>query len=264
MVKSEEYALVTGASSGIGREIALQLAARGYSLLLTSRSIDGLEQLAAQVKERYAVNALCFAADLADPDAVTRLAAWCKEVTSSLAVLINNAGYGLWGNFDQLELRDQQHMLQLNIGAVIGLTHQLLPLLKQQPNAYIMNVASTAAYQSVPTLTVYAATKAFVLNYSRGLRLELEGLNIYVTCLCPGPTATGFAERAGMAALAELADKFNMQPQEVAAAGLKGLFGKKAEVVPGGLNRVSAWGARHLPKSWIEGISAKLYKVKNR
>jgi len=264
MVKSEEYALVTGASSGIGREIALQLAAKGYSLLLTSRSIGGLEQLAAEVKERYAVNALCFAADLADLDAVAKLAVWCKEATSSLTVLINNAGFGLWGNFDELELRDQQHMLQLNIGAVISLTHQLLPLLKQRPKAYILNVASTAAYQAVPTLAVYAATKAFVLNYSRGLRLELNDLNIYVSCLCPGPTATGFAERAGMSALADLADKFNMQPKEVAATGLKGLFRNKAEVVPGGLNRVSGWGARHLPKLWIEGISAKLYKVKHK
>jgi short-subunit dehydrogenase len=154
-------------------------------------------------------------------------------------------------------------MLQLNINALVELTYLLLPILKQQPQSYILNVSSTAAYQAVPTLALYAASKAFVLSFSRALRYELRETTTSVSCLCPGPTDTGFAHRAGMDALAELADKFNMSPQEVAEAGIDGLFDKHAEIIPGLLNRLSAIGARHLNKSLIERITGRLYdKVK--
>jgi short-subunit dehydrogenase len=133
--------------------------------------------------------------------------------------------------------------------------------LRKQKQAFILNVSSTAAYQAVPTLALYAASKAFVLSFSRALRYELKDTNISVSCLCPGPTDTGFAHRAGMDALAELAAKFNMPADEVARIGLKGMFRKKVEIIPGFLNKVSSFGARHLSKAMIERITAGLYKL---
>jgi len=137
----------------------------------------------------------------------------------------------------------------------------LLPVLKNQPQSHILNVSSTAAYQAVPTFTIYAASKAFVLSFSRGLRYELKNTNISVSCLCPGPTDTGFAHRAGMDALAELAAKVNMTPDDVAGIALKGMFNKKTEIIPGFLNKLSSFGAKHLNKSLVERISAGLYKL---
>ncbi len=255
-----EYALITGASKGIGRSVALQLAGLGYNLLLTARSEPELQQLAQLIKKDYNVNADYLAIDLSEDGAAAKLSGWCKESTFPVSVLINNAGFGAWGNFEELDLQEQIKMLNLNINALVELTYFLLPVLKKQNTAFILNVASTAAYQAVPTLALYSASKAFVLSFSRALRYELIDTTVSVSCLCPGPTDTGFAHRAGMDALAELATKFNMQPNEVAKIGLKGMFNKKAEIIPGFLNKLSATGARHLNKSLIERITNNLYK----
>ena len=249
----EQYAVVTGASKGIGRVLALLLAKKGYKLILIARSETGLKQLAEDVSG----NALYLAIDLAEPGAAKKVADFCEDL--QVSVLINNAGYGIWGNFEDNNLQQQLNMLQLNIGAVIELTYYLLPQLKKQPS-YILNVASTAAYQAVPTLAIYAASKSFVLSFSRAIRYELKSSGVSVSCLCPGPTDTGFAHTAGMDALADLAAKFNMNPDDVAQLGLKGMFGNKAEIVPGFLNKVSAFAARHLNKAVIERITANLYK----
>lgn len=260
MEKLKACALITGASSGIGKAIAISLAKQGCALLLVSRSENNLRQLAQQLSDQYRVNVNYLAADLSVANAAETVADWCRNTTTSLNILVNNAGYGLWGDFEKLNLAEQQNMLRLNIGAVTTLTYYLLPVLKQQEQAYILNVASTAAYQPVPTLALYAASKAFILSYSRALRYELKDTAVSVSCLCPGPTATGFADRAGMSAFADLAEKFNMEAAEVAATGLKGLFSKKAEIIPGFLNRVSSAGARYLPKALIERIAAGLYR----
>jgi short-subunit dehydrogenase len=257
-----EYALVTGASKGIGRATAIALAAKGYHLLLLARSGEELAILAGEIEKTYQVKACYLSCVLALPGAAEHAAIWCREKTSALTVLVNNAGYGVWGDFDKLRLEDQRNMLRLNIDALMDLSYHLLPLLKQQNQAYILNVASTAAYQAMPTLAVYAASKSFVLSYSRALKQELLSTTVSVSCLSPGPTATGFASRAGMDSpqLVKLANKFNMLPEEVAGIALRGMFRKKAEIIPGFLNKLSAFGARHLPKVWIERIGANLYK----
>jgi short-subunit dehydrogenase len=246
------YAIVTGAGKGIGRELSILLKQKGYDLLLIARSLTDLKQLA----DELGGGTLYLAIDLSEPGAAKKVVEFCKDLPVS--VLVNNAGYGLWGNFEESDIEQQLNMLQLNINAVVELTHRLLPQLKQQPS-YILNVASTAAYQAVPTLTVYAATKAFVLSFSRALRIELKDV-VSVSCLCPGPTNTSFAHRAGMDALADLAEKFNMQPADVAKIGLEGLLKNKAEIIPGFLNKLSAIGARHINKALVERISASLYK----
>ncbi|QNK61841.1 SDR family oxidoreductase [Pedobacter sp. PAMC26386] len=254
------YALITGASKGIGKSIALSLAHSGYHLLLVARSEDDLQLLSQSIAEIHKVQVYYLAVDLSDHKAATQVTTWCTHITPNLSILINNAGYGLWGNFDELKIQEQMNMLKLNIDAVVELTHRLLPVLKQQKQAYILNVSSTAAYQAVPTLAIYAASKSFILSYSRALRHELKDGPVSVSCLCPGPTATGFSSRAGMDALAELAEKFNMTPENVAETGLKAMFRKKAEIVPGFLNKLSVFTAGLLPKSLIESITASLYK----
>ena len=246
------YAIVTGASKGIGKEIAILLSKKGYKLLLIARSETELKQLAEELGE----DTLHFAIDLSEPGAAKKVAEFCVDLPVS--ILINNAGYGLWANFEENKIEQQLNMLQLNINVVIELTYYLLPQLKKQPS-YILNVSSTAAYQAVPTLAVYAATKTFVLSFSRALRLELKG-SVSVSCLCPGPTDTGFAHRAGMDSLADVAEKFNMQPREVAKIGVEGMFKKKAEIIPGFLNKLSATGARYINKAVAERIASNLYK----
>lgn len=255
-----EFALVTGASKGIGRSIALELAKAGYHLLLVARSAGDLQQLAVQIQQDYGKQVFYLPADLSAGNAASAVANWANTHTSQLSVLVNNAGFGLWGDFEKLALPEQMNMLSLNINIVVELTHQLLPVLKQQDQAYILNLSSTAAYQAVPTLALYAASKSFILSYSRALRYELKSTTVSVSCLCPGPTDTGFAKRAGLDLLADLAEKFNMSPEIVAKTGIKGMFRKKAEIVPGFLNKLSAFAATHLNKSLVERITAGLYK----
>ncbi|MDO3626788.1 SDR family oxidoreductase [Mucilaginibacter sp. BT774] len=254
-----KYALITGASSGIGRSFALQLAQEGYHVMLTARSGPNLKDLAEYIRSNYKVGTNILALDLSKVNAAARIKQWCEELDIAPSILINNAGFGLWGDFPELDLEEQVNMHRLNTEALIRLTHTMLPLLAKNEKSYILNVSSTAAYQAVPTLSIYAASKAFVLSFSRALCYELKQTGISVSCLCPGPTDTGFAKRAGLDALADLAEKFNMSPDDVAAAGLKGLFKGKAEIVPGALNKISATVVRHAPKKIIERLAAGLY-----
>jgi short-subunit dehydrogenase len=255
------YALVTGASRGIGRALALNLAQGGYDLLLVARSAEQLQALAAEIREQHQRQAQVLATDLAATDAAATVAAWVATHTAALGVLVNNAGYGMWGRFEQLSLAEQQNMMQLNMSLPVALTHALLPALHQTTKAYILNVASTAAYQAVPTLSVYAASKAFLLSFSRGLRYELKDTGISVTCLSPGATTTNFADRAGMGAeLQKTANKVSMTPEAVAAVAISGLLAGEAEIVPGLLNKVSAGLTSFVPKGLTEKIAAGIYE----
>jgi short-subunit dehydrogenase len=256
----KDYALITGASKGIGRAMALLLAQKGYNLLLVARSANELENLTALVKSQYGVEADYYVADLSVNGTASQIADWVKTLSVPVTILINNAGLGIWGNFDELDIISQTSMMQVNMTALVELSHHLIPVLKSQTQAYILNVSSTAAYQAVPTLAVYAASKSFVLSFSRALRRELKSTTVSVSCLCPGPTDTGFAHSAGMDALAELAAKFNMTADEVARIGINSLLRKKAEIVPGFLNKLSSLAAKHSPKTLIEHITAGLYK----
>lgn len=256
------YALITGASGGIGEALATQLAQKGYNILLAARSADKLQTVAESIKAKYNVDAQFFPVDLARPQAAEQLSQWVQQLNVPLAILINNAGYGVFGRFDGTELNDHLDMMNLNINAVVELTHRLLPLLKQSPEAYILNVASTTAYQAMYTLSTYGASKSFVLSFTRALAYELKDSNVAVSCLSPGATSTGFIDRAGMEDFKELAEKFSMTPDEVATIALKGLFDKKVEIVPGFLNKVGVFGARILSKRFVEGVAASVYKRK--
>lgn len=256
------YALITGASKGIGRSLAISLAARKYDLLLVARSSGDLAALCTKLAAEYGVQAHYLALDLTLAGAALQVRNWCEDQQFKVSLLVNNAGYGIWGYFDELPLEDQSNMLQLNMQLPVELTHYMIPFLKEHPRAYILNVSSTAAYQAVPTMTLYAASKSFMLTFSRGLRHELKRTQIAVSCLCPGPVNTNFIERAKMQAVQATAEKFGMTPKQVAEKALKGLFNGKAEIIPGPLNAFSAMATRWLPKSLIENIAAGLYKTK--
>jgi len=255
------YALITGASKGIGRSMAHALASRKYNLLLVARSEEELATVAAELSARWQVNVAYLALDLSLPEATAKVYEWCKTGNYAVSVLINNAGYAVWGNFASRSLEEQQQMVRVNAEAPIALCHYMLPMLQQQPQSYILNVSSTAAYQAVPTMSLYAASKSFLLLFSRALRQELKSSNVSVSCLCPGPVKTNFINRAGMQAIQATADKYGMMPDAVAAVAIKGMFSKKAEIIPGALNVVSAFLTRLVPKSLVENIAANLYKT---
>lgn len=255
------YALITGSSKGLGLSIAHSLAKRGFNLILVARSSDKLQAISKEISQKYGVSVEVFATDLSSPESASSVFNWCVERNFPISVLVNNAGYGVWGPFETIVLKEQLNMLQLNINAVVELTHYLLPVLKKQSSSYILNIASTAAYQALPTFSLYAASKAFILSFSRGLRYELKSENVSVTCLSPGPIDTGFAERAGLSMLNDVADKFNMAADTVAEIGVEAMLSKRSEVIPGLTNKISAFAARLMPKSVLENIGARIYKV---
>jgi short-subunit dehydrogenase len=255
------YALVTGASKGIGKSIAEALAAKGKNLLLISRSEEALKELSQSIHQRYHTQVDYLAIDLSDPTSTERILSWLTAKQYSIDVLVNNAGYGLWGKFDERSIASHNEMLQLNMLTVVQLTYALIPELKKHSKSYILNVASTAAYQAVPTLSLYAASKSFVLLFTRGIRLELKAAGISVSCLCPGPTSTDFVTRAGMsAAIQKKSDTFSMTADEVAKIGVDGMYKGKAEIIPGLLNKVIVVFTAWLPKWVTEKIANDLYK----
>jgi uncharacterized protein len=257
-----QYALVTGASKGIGRAIAYELAKRKFNIILVSRTISELENLTAELIRYFNVKVHYLALDLTQNDSPQKIADWIKENNIPLNVLVNNAGYGLWGGFEELTLEEQLNMMQINTISMVKLSYLLLPILKQQQEAYILNVASTAAYQAVPRLNIYSASKAFVLQFSRALKYELKDSSVSVTCLSPGATATSFMDRAGMVTqeMQKRAAKFNMTSDEVAAFGINGMLKKKTEIIPGFINKVSVALTYYVPKWITEKIAAGLYE----
>jgi short-subunit dehydrogenase len=253
------YALVTGASKGIGRAIAFELALHGFDLLLAARSEALLLQTAEEIKGRYRVQVKTFPVDLSARNAAEKLAAWCSQHDISVNALVNNAGYGLWGLFENIPLAEEQNMMQLNMNAMVELSHFFIPLLKKHKPAYILNVSSTTAFQAVPAMSVYAASKAFVITFTRGLQYELRGSGIKVSCLIPGTTDTSFIDRARMEPLREIARKFEMKPEIVARAAVQGMLKGTLEIIPGFSNKASAVGTKFLPKRVAENIAASIY-----
>ncbi len=257
-----EYALITGASKGIGKAIAYQLAKKKINILLVARSEDLLKELAQDIKKIHSVDADYFATDLSDPNAAQHVRQWCLQKNYAINILVNNAGYGLWGRFDTLTLEEQNNMLRLNMSTLVNLTYELLPTLKAAKKSYILNVASTAAYQAVPTLSLYAASKAFVLSFSRGLKIELKNTPISVSCISPGPTTSDFVNRARMgSAIQKKAEQFSMTAEKVAEIAISGMFSGKAEIIPGISNKLTAKITSFIPKWLPEKIAENLYKV---
>jgi short-subunit dehydrogenase len=255
------YALITGASRGIGLAIATELARRKFNLLLVARSGDQLQKLAGQLMADHRVNVDSLAIDLAHPSAPEQILAWCKTKKYDVSVLVNNAGYGLSGQFEQYTVSENLAMMQVNMTALVQLTQLFLPELRRQQRGYVLNIASSTAYQALPGMSLYAATKVFVLNFSRGLHHELAGTSVSVTCISPGATDTGFNDRAQINQKArEAAKKITMTPEAVAKQSVEAMLAGKAEVITGGINKLGAFAAWLLPKGLVEKTAYKIYK----
>jgi len=256
----KNFALITGASGGIGYYFAHELARKKHNVLIVARSEAKLKELKNLLTERYQIQCEYVAMDLSVAGAAEQLFDWCTARNYEIDILINNAGYGLFGYFEKQEVSEVKNMMQLNMNTLMELCHTFLPMLKTKPKAYIMNVASTASYQAVPTLSVYAATKAFVVLFTRGLRYELRGTSVSVTCLSPGATSTNFIDRARLQAIKARADKFSMSAESVARIGIDGMLKGRAEIIPGFVNWFSSQLTGFVPKVLTEKIAAGLYK----
>lgn len=193
----ESWALVTGASSGIGREFARQLAAAGLHLVLVARRGPLLDALAAELAERHRIRTRIVVADLARPEAAADIRRTLAAEGIRIRLLCNNAAFGRWGRFEAASASTYQDMLQVNIGAMVGLSHAFLPDLTSFPSSVVVNVSSAAAFQPIPYMAVYAATKAFVLHFSQALHGEWKDRGVLVQTLVPGPTETEFDSTAG-------------------------------------------------------------------
>jgi uncharacterized protein len=241
-------ALVTGASSGIGADLARVLARDGHDLVLTARRQEPMQALAAEL-EAYGAVSTVIAADLSQPGAAAELANAIEARGLTVDVLVNNAGLGAIGPFDRMDPLRIGEMLQVNIVALTELTRLILPGMGARGRGRVMLVASTAGFQPGPGMAVYFATKAYVLSFGEAIAEELRGTGISVTTLCPGPTATNFAQIAGSDELPffNSAMRHVMNAAEVARLGYEGLKGGRRVVITGLLNRVVALGGRFAP-----------------
>ena len=248
----KKIALVTGASAGLGVEFARQLSKRGHSLVLVARRKERLEKLAKELG-----NARAVAIDLSKANAAAKLMADLEGNGEEIDLLVNNAGFGLIGQFAELDAKRERQMIDLNVGTLTDLCRAVAPAMIERMSGGIINVASTAAFQPGPKMAVYFATKAFVLSLSEALHEELKPHGVKVTCLCPGPTRTEFGDVAGFAGNG-LFDRVAMESPEVVQAGLEGLDSNKAVVVPGIMNKITASSGRFAPRSVVRKIAGAI------
>lgn len=255
------YALITGASKGIGLAIAHELARRKFDLLLVARSADVLQRVSKQLAADRGVQTDFLAVDLAEAGAAQQVYDWCNGKKYAVQVLVNNAGYGLSGPFEKHSLAEHTDMMRVNMTALVELTYLFLPQLRQQSKAYILNIGSSAAYQAIPRLSLYAASKSFVLQFSRGLHQELKSSPVSVSCVCPGATDTNFVDRAQIGEKGrKAAEKVNMTPEAVAKQAVEALLAGKAELVTGLLNKAGKLMAWLLPKGLVEKTAGSIYE----
>ena len=245
-------ALVTGGSSGIGAAIARELAARGADLVLTARRKDALAQVAASCA---GVRVDLVVADLGIDDGAA--AVWAAATAGGpIDLLINNAGFGAFRAFALTEPARDAEMCQLNMISLVELTKRFLA--QDRPRGYIVNIASIGAYQSVPNMALYAASKAFVRNFTEGLHDELRGSNISATCICPGGTKTEFHAAAGAGDYSWLANASMMSAESVASIAVRAMLAKKRNVIPGLINKLSCFGVRLVPRWFASWFTARV------
>ncbi len=263
MADNNQYSLITGAAGGIGKSIAGSLAKRGYSLLIIDINERQLHETVAFYRHQYPsliIEGLWL--DISKENAAGEIIKWAGPYLSNIKIVVNNAGYGINGQFETVEIHSHLNIIDTNLKALVAISHAFIPILKNNGKTYLLNVASTTAYQSVPYLSIYAASKAAVLSFTRSLRYELRKSSISVSCLSPGSTDTNFVHRALMGEeIQKLAQKVNMKPDEVAEIALKGLFAGRAEIIPGFVNILNAILPRFFSKKLVERVSGNIYET---
>lgn len=248
-------ALVTGASSGIGAAMARELAALGVDLVLTARRREALEAVAATCQ---GVKVDSVIADLGKPEAAPAL--WATASASGpIDILINNAGFGYFRRFDEVDWARDAELIQLNMTSLAALVRCFVDSRRGSPSpAHMLNVASTGAYQSVPNMALYAASKAFVRNFSEALHDEHRGTPLSVTCVCPGGTDTAFHAASGGGDYSWIANFSTQSPEFVARAAIRAMFAGQRTLVPGLFNKVSTFGVRFLTRRFASKVATQV------
>lgn len=249
-------ALITGASSGIGYELAKRFARAGFDLVLVARNLEALTAIAKELQQDGAT-VVVLPKDLSRPSAANEIYADLRERDIEIQVLVNNAGFNVYGPFLETDLERELAMIQVNLVTVTQLTKLLLPAMVARRSGKILNVGSTASFVPGPLNAVYCATKAYVLSFSEAIAEELSGSGVTVTTLCPGPTDTRFAERANMTDT-NLFQKKLQSASEVAEAGYRALISGRRRVVAGLANRLTVFSLRLAPRTNVAKVSKRL------
>lgn len=245
--RANAQVVVTGASSGIGTELARGFAQRGHNVALVARRRDRLEALATELRSAHGVEVAVHECDLGDPIDRAALVADLRDGEMVISGLCNCAGFGTAGTFHELPLARELAQVELNATAIVELTHAVLPAMVAARSGAVMNVASIAGYQPIPGMAVYAATKAFVQTFSESVHEELRGTGVSCTVVCPGPVPTEWADIAG--AQAVMIEQAQVSPADVAAAAIAGVEHGKRSVVPGIVPKLMGLGGRYTPRS---------------
>jgi short-subunit dehydrogenase len=251
-------ALITGASGGIGEELARILAAHKHDLVLVARSEAKLKALAEDLSRAHGVRAQGLAMDLSDPAAPPRLFETLKAQGIAVDVLVNNAGFGARGAYAEIDYDVEARMIQLNMTALAHLTRLFLPGMIARRSGKVLNLGSTAAFAPGPFMAMYYASKAFVVSFSEALAEEVQGTGVTVTVLCPGPTETGFAVAAGNQDSALFRNGSTMDAHTVAQIGYDGMMAGKRVVIAGWKNQATAFSTRLAPRTVLAKITRKL------
>ncbi len=256
-------ALVTGASGGIGADLARELARDGHDLVLVARRVEPMEALAQELKA-HGASAIVLAADLSQPGAAANLVAEVESLGLAIDVLVNNAGVGACGPFDQIDPASLTAMVQVNMIALTELTRFLLPGMIARRGGRVLLVSSTAGFQPGPQMAVYCATKAFVLSFGEAIAYELRGTGVTVTTLCPGATATDFPQNAGVSAIRLFQNRWNplMSAALVARIGYRGLKAGRRVVITGVANKLFALAGRIAPRFVTLPVAKSLLSTK--
>lgn len=244
----KKRAIITGASSGIGKALAFEFAKNGFNLLLTARSEESLREVGGICESKYAVETEIFAADLASAESTAELVKFIAG--RKIDVLVNNAGFGVKGDFAETEITDELKMIDVQLAAMLKLTKAVLSQMIANKSGKILNVASVYSFSPVPKQSVYSACKSFMLSFSSALRSEIENSGVSISVLCPGITQTEFRTRAG------IADKKNsgMTAEKVAEIAYAEMMREKFIIVPGLQNKFFAFLSKHLPESARSGL----------
>jgi len=252
-----KWALVTGASAGIGKALAEELAAGGTHLILTARRRDRLEELAKRLRSKFRIQAEIFEADLSKPSAPQEIFNFTQEKGIAVELLINNAGFGQFGELTTVDTERLLDMVQVNCSAVLHLTRLFLPPMIAHRQGDVLIVASTASFQAVPYISTYAATKVFDLYLAEGLAEEMKPHGIRVCALCPGTTESEFHEVAGHPSYSKGRQE---TAEKVAKTGLRALAAGKSYVISGLGNYLGAHGERLVPRRFVTRIAASLFR----
>ena len=258
----ESTCLVTGASSGIGAEIARELARRGYGVTLVARREERLRELAAELERAHGIRAEIVAASVSDREGRSGLVEEIEGRGLTVEVLVNNAGFGSGGRFQKQDPEGEEEMVRTNVEAVVGLCGAYASKMIARGRGAILNVGSVAGFQPVPRQTTYAATKAFVNSFTEALHVDLAGTGVSATVVCPGFTETEFAEVGGLGSFDQLPSFLVDSAHDVARAAVDGMAKGKRSVVPGAHNVATALGGRLAPRSLLLPAMGRFYPVR--